>query len=215
MRCKKILFSIIIFPCLISSCTHKSAGNVITIKAPFVISHNIVTLEDESAVFINIEMIKGQYTFNPGPSPLQGNNWVGDYQVRVYTDEFDLTSVLYTSPISVYEGDKSADQSMDFSQPFSLVFDDYNGDGSPDFTLGQYGASNWNDYAIFTISPKGNVSLLDTGGTLAVGQWDYSIQLDKLTSNSFQTEMWANTAGKTVYTTYTWSGNSFIKKQQA
>ncbi|MCL2351492.1 MAG: hypothetical protein FWC55_03060 [Firmicutes bacterium] len=206
---KKFLLSIIVLTCLLSGCTHKSAKNDITITSPFVISHNMVALNDGSTVFINVEMVKGQYTFIPGPDRLQGNNWTGDYQVRVYTDEFDLGSVLYLAPITA--NDIGSDTAMDFSQPFSLVFDDYNGDGNPDFTMGQYGAGNWDNYALFTINAKGEVSLLDTGGTLLIGQRDYSIKLDKLSSDSFQTEMYVNGDGKTEYTTYTWSGNSFVK----
>ena len=184
----------------------------ITVISPFVISHNMVTLADGNVVFVNIEMVRGQYVFVTAPDRLRGNNWIGDYQVRVYTDESNLNSVLYLAPITA--NDIGADSTMNFSQPFSLIFDDYNGDGNPDFTLGQYGSGNWDNYTLFTINSKGWVSRLDTGGTLFIGQRDYSIQLDKLSANSFQTDVYMNGDGKTEYTTYTWSGNSFVRKRE-
>lgn len=44
-----------------------------------------------------------------------------------------------------------------FHSFFDIEFDDYNGDGDLDFTIGQYATSNGNIYQLFTIEQSGNI----------------------------------------------------------
>ena len=43
---------------------------------------------------------------------------------------------------------------------FSLVFEDYNGDGEIDFNLGQYGGCDGNDFWLFTVRRNGKIEPL-------------------------------------------------------
>ena len=110
----------------------------------------------------------------------QGSNWSGQYQIRIYTDEGDFKCPLYLAPIFI-----SDNQPMNFKSEFSLVFDDYNNDGNPDFTLGQYATSNGYEYALFTINQAGDVEKLDIDGLMFISEHDYSVKLETLSPTSF------------------------------
>ena len=177
----------------------------IKIESPIVFSHNSVKIADGSTVFVNIEMISGQYVFDEFPGALQGSNWNGQYQIRVYTDENNFKDPLYLVPIFITDN-----QPMNFKNEFSLVFDDYNNDNNPDFTLGQYGSSNGYDYALFTINQVGEVERLDTDGLMFISKHDYSIILEKLSPTSFRKSSYDNSIGEVVERIYQWEDSKFI-----
>jgi hypothetical protein len=174
-------------------------------ETPIVFSHNSVTLADGSPVYVNIEMVSGQYAFDEIPGAFQGSSWSGQYQIRVYTDEANVKNPVYLAPISIEEN-----QSMSFKGEFPLVFDDYNNDGNPDFTLGQYASSNGYVYAVLTVTQAGEVEKLDTGGLMFISESDYSVRLEKLSPTSFTKSGYDNTIGETVKSIYQWKDNRFM-----
>jgi hypothetical protein len=189
-----------------------SAGEYdIQMEAPIVMSKNNITLADGQTAFVNIEMLSGRYFYEENPGPFQGYNWNGNFQIRVYTDEGDLNSTLSVTPVLPYEYENQEYGDLTFQGDFSLIFDDYNNDGNPDFTLGQYLSSNGYDYAIYSIKPKGEVVKLDTGGPMFIsGDGGYSIQLDKQSPTSFKNTYYDNSVGEIQQVIYQWKENQFV-----
>lgn len=176
----------------------------ISIQSPIVFSKNSVAFGDNKTLYVNIEMMNGQYVFDEFPGALQGNNWSGQYQIRIYTDEGSFKNPIYLAPIFI-DG-----QTMNFKSEFSLVFDDYNDDNNPDFTLGQYVSSNGYEYALFTINQTGEVEKLDTDGLMFISEHDYSVKLEKLSLTSFRKSSYDNSVGETVERVYQWTDDRFI-----
>ena len=104
---------------------------------------------------------------------------------------------------------------MIFKDSFSLLFDDYNDDGSPDFVLGQYSSSNGFDYAIFSINQNGEVNRLNTNNSsIFIGMHEYSIQLEKLSPTSFKIEFYDNNIGEFGERIYKWEVDKFISEDK-
>lgn len=173
-------------------------------ELPVVLSKNKVETAGKT-YFVNIEMVEGTYSFDEKISPYRGNNWMGNYKVRVYTEEDNIDTTVYYEPICVLKDDDI----MRFNREFSLVFDDYNNDGNMDFTLGQYGSSFGTLYSLFSITPEGKVEKLDTGGEMILSETAFSVLLDKITSTSFETRFWNNEEGTDEVTLYQWENNKF------
>ena len=74
----------------IGNSENKDGNYNIKIETPIVFSHNGVKLADGSMVYVNIEMISGRYYFDAMAGAFEGANWNGQYQIRVYTNEFDF-----------------------------------------------------------------------------------------------------------------------------
>jgi hypothetical protein len=201
-----------LFMLTLAACSKQEQKNInaadIKIESPIVFSHNSVKIADKSTVFVNIEMISGQYAYDEFPGNNQGSNWSGQYQIRVYKDETDFKNPICLAPVSI-----AGSQPMDFKSEFALAFDDYNNDNNPDFTLGQYVSSNGYEYALFTINQAGEAEKLDTDGLMYISEHDYSVKLEKLSSTSFAISSYDNGTGETVKTIYQWKENRFIPEE--
>lgn len=180
----------------------------ITVDTPIVFSKNKIEIAGNS-FWVNVEMVKGSYFYDEMPGPNHGNNWVGDYQIRVYKDEYDLETFSDCEPITIIE-----DEKMLFANEFSLVFDDYNNDGYPEFTLGQYGSSNSFLYALFSIDSKGEILKIDTNGYIDINQNEYSIQLDKTSADSFRATSYNNSIAEYENIIYEWHTDQFVPNRE-
>ncbi|SDN73266.1 hypothetical protein [Acetanaerobacterium elongatum] len=174
---------------------------------PFTISRNFVQLTDGTTVYINVDMIEGEYydKNSPGYAPGDGiydTNYNGKYQISVYT-AIDQPKAVFTMPVTFERG------KLNFDKQFQLVFDDYNGDGSPDFTIGQWGSGKGNVYQIYTVTPNAEIKQLPCD-TLSTTSFDYSVQLKKASSNSFSCEAYDEKTNKTVIRTYNWQNDRFV-----
>lgn len=99
---------------------------------------------------IQVWLIEGKEVTYTDPGPLMGTYLNGQFDV-VATGN-DGKEVARLGLNDAFDGGE-----MDFlKEPrFSIEFDDYNGDGHPDFTIGQWAGSNGNIYALITIGPDG------------------------------------------------------------
>ena len=208
---KKILY-LLLFAVLIvgvlAGCSEndEKQGLNIIFETPLIMSNNSVNLANGNIVFINIEMISGRYYYDEMPGAFQGSNWNGHYQVRVYTNEYDFSSTAYLAPISLNDNEE-----MVFNSSFSLIFDDYNNDGNPDFTLGQYSSGNGFDYAIFSINQNGEVERLNTDNKLMfINMREYSVQLEKHSPTSFKFNFYDNSIGEYIERIYQWEEDKFV-----
>lgn len=176
-----------------------------SIELPFVISHNSIVLKNGMNVFVDIEMVDGSFFI---PDVLGGgiyeNNWQGQYKIRVYQNE-DNQKEFYYEPIFV---DSMGNEQMNFGGEFALVFDDYNNDGNPDFTLGQFGNSNGNYYNLFSID-DGNVIKYQFENDLYISKQEFSIGLEKLSSTSFTYSFYNNAESEYIERIYEWDGVNF------
>jgi hypothetical protein len=188
------------------------SSSAISLTAPLPLSRNPVTLADGKDCYVNIEMTEGSYSYFSAGGGSYGNNFVGSYQVRVFTEDIgsDQTD-LYTAPI-LFEGyEPMTFGSGDSLGGFSLIFDDYNADGNPDFTLGQWGGSNGNVYKLFSVYPDGTVTeLLIEAGPISIRQFDFSVQLDKMSDTSFSKVWYNNSVGESIKTVYEWKDEQFV-----
>lgn len=181
-----------------------SIDESIQIKSPIVVSHNSVMLKDGSYVYVNIEMTKGSYSFATLGGSVYGSNWEGEYQIRVYREENEYDNPSFKTPLCI-----ANESSLNFNSLFYLEFDDYNNDGNPDFTIGQWGSSNGNNFEIFSIDNEGTVINLNT--EVFVSDHSFSILLEKLSPTSFTFSYYNIIEAEWKQSIYEWKEDSFIK----
>lgn len=179
-------------------------SDTITVKGPMTISSNHLYPYTQKDELLNLQLSRGSYHEDWSPSPLTGRNWSGDFEL-VISDEYGNMKEAF--PLNEH-----FKEPLVFNDFFEIQFDDYNGDGDIDFTIGQYGTSNGNFYKLFTIKDE-HIQLLQVKGypelfiTSSTGR--YSTKLDKVNDNSFTKTMYDNSIGKDIEDTFIWSGNEF------
>jgi hypothetical protein len=97
------------------------------------------------------------------------------------------------------------ESSLSFSAGlWTIVVADYNGDGRPDFNLGQYAGCNGWQYAIFTMLDDGRVTRLEVEGEwVRVADFANSTQGIRPIPGGFVAAWYDNSRG-TIRTTYCW-----------
>lgn len=116
-------------------------SNPIDVTGPITLSRNPLfhlTGRDE---YLSVVQVSGGYSEDWSPGAAMGRTWDGEFLLQ--------KSSLELNP---YFHDD-----VTFHSFFDIEFDDYNGDGDLDFTIGQYATSNGNIYQLFTIEQNGNI----------------------------------------------------------
>lgn len=123
----------------------------IKIIKPVIIAEGTTELNgDGTKETILVWLMKGKEVTDPNPGPFQGTFLQGQFEVvATATDGKELARFGLND---TFDG---GELSFRKDKPFMLLFDDYNGDGFPDFTIGQWGGSNGNIYSMMTIDPNG------------------------------------------------------------
>jgi hypothetical protein len=108
--------------------------------------------ENNNRMYITIRIIMtvGKEINDPEPGPFQGTFRTGKFEV--VSIDSNSKELARLSLNDVFSG---GDMSFREEAPFELLFDDYNEDGQPDFTIGQWGGSNGNFYCVLTVGPNG------------------------------------------------------------
>jgi hypothetical protein len=180
----------------------------ITITGTMTLSRNDISGYLHKPYFLNIEMLSGNYSENWSPGPLMGAVWTGEFQVVLRDESNNEISQVRLNDFFM--------EVLLFNSTFTLAFDDYNGDGNVDFTIGQYGTSNGNNYKLFTLTPSDEIQELKVRGMddLFIGTSDsrYSTLLEKVDAISFKKSYYNNSTGKNVENIFTWEGQEFVKK---
>lgn len=191
------LFSMVLIVFLFFGC---SSG--VSKQNPIVISENSVVLSDGQNVSLNLEMISGSKHEGEIGGGIYECNWKGLYQIHVFSDERDISIV----PVAINEAQ------MNFGEKFELVFDDYNGDLNPDFTLGQYGSLNGNIFRLFTVFSNGEIKELECGDSNAkpIASKAFSVKLEKINDNSFILPAYDVEKAEIIETVYTWNDDKFV-----
>ncbi len=174
---------------------------------PYVISRNFVNLPSGTTLYVNVEMINGEYLDKSSPNYTPGDgiydtNYIGEYQISVYS-AIDQPKAVFTAPVVFSRG------KLNFDKQFQLMFDDYNDDGNPDFTLGQWGSTNGNVYQIYTVATDGGIKQLPCEN-LSAASFDYSIALSKTSPTSFTCEGFDDKTNEKVTRSYNWQDGRFV-----
>ena len=129
----------------------------------FVIADNETTLSNGKQVNVRLVMTDGKY-YKQSQIPYGGNTYDNNYQGSYEIQVIDTTGKLL-SKMNFYTTWYYTDSSKDVNFPgkFNLLFDDYNRDGNPDFTVGQWFSGSAKQYQIFTVMPDGSVKGISKG----------------------------------------------------
>jgi hypothetical protein len=172
--------------------------------------HNVVlaksTVPGKSGDQLELIDISGKYAKNPIVGPFQGDNWTGQFQLRLVGATGKVISKLnLPSNLKLPENVYGV-----FSRRFQFHFADYNGDGYPDFTLGQYHDGNGFIYQLFTIEPSGIKRLPTSPSWIYTDNMSYSPLFKKIKSNAFQITYFDNAKVEWFRVTYTWKDGKFV-----
>lgn len=171
----------------------KSVRNVILAKTQ---------IPGRTGQFLEMVDVKGQYVDNTIVGPFQGNNWTGQFQLRVVNSTGSTVSKL-SLPDNKFTR-------LIFMRKFQFHFADYNGDGYPDFTLGQHAGSNGNWYEIFEVKAHGILQLqTKPNAQLFVSEFAYSPLFQKVKPNGFRIKYYDNSKPGWYQATYSWHNGIF------
>ncbi|WP_277506445.1 MULTISPECIES: hypothetical protein [unclassified Paenibacillus] len=180
----------------------------ITIDSPFTLSRNPLLQVAGIPGYLNLELIRGTYLEDWNAlSATGGRSWSGDFRLSITGEDGVL---LHTFPLS-----DQYNEELQFNDLFQIEFGDYNGDGNPDFTIGQYGSSNGNFYRLFAISKDCSIQELAVERTpeLFISSTDrYSVKLTE-TAEGFTASHYDNSTGRLAVHTYRWDGAVFQRVQ--
>lgn len=222
---RKTIYTIIVFVMIIPfivSCSSKTENSIpvnaaaktadegekIFIESPMTLSNSICTFNGKPA-YLRLKMVKGKYYEDWNPGPVMGTLWEGYYTIEL-ADESGNT-IMQSDFSKLYNAGR---EPLTFRSSFDMEFEDYNGDGDMDFTVGQYASSNGREYKLFTIRGDGKVEELPVKDypTLFISGTTgyYSTRLTKIDNVTFKKEYYDNSVGRNVEDTFRWNGNAFI-----
>jgi hypothetical protein len=183
--------------------------NTVEVTGPMTVSRNDLFSITGKQEFLNISLVKGKYGEDWNPSPFMGRSWTGDFEIILLTEYGEIKQKWKLN-------DYMGSEIPVFNSYFDLAFDDYNGDGNMDFTIGQYGSSNGNIFKILTLTQDGQIEELRIKDhpTLFISERTgrYSTKLEKINSKSFRVSYYDNSIGKQIEDIYEWKENQFVNQ---
>lgn len=124
-------------------------------------------------------------------------NYIGAYYLAVTDAEGEVLSKRELKQ-DFAEGER-----LNFPGTFEIMVTDYNQDSCPDFTIGSYGSSAVNLYALYTVREGGELVLLGKEiPNCSPGK--FSVLFEQGADKSFVTGMWDNAAGEEIPVVYVW-----------
>lgn len=175
----------------------KKPNEPITVS-DFVAAENSAALSGGKKVLVRLVMTDGQFfteAYAGSGGGTYPDNYRGNYELQIVGPDGSLLSKTAFQPV---EGEKA-----NFPGKFTLLFDDCNGDGNPDFTIGEWGSSTLNLYTIDTLLPDGTVKKISEEPIPHLSR-DFSVQFGKNGSSGFFAQTYSNATGKTTDVPYLW-----------
>mgnify|MGYP000477357001 CR=1 FL=1 len=216
------IIPVVILILLLSACSSKngtdiaslngSGGNKdespdITIQSPMTLSNNDLYPVNGQHQYLRLKMVNGKYYEDWAPGAYMGTIWEG-YFILELSDESG--NVISQNDLS-----KIYKEPLIFNSSFQIQFDDYNGDGDIDFTIGQYASGNGRDYKLFTIRKDGKIEELPVKDhfSLFISNTTgfYSTKLTKIDNVTFKIEYYNNSKGKNLEDFFRWDENKFVR----
>jgi hypothetical protein len=152
-----------------------------------------------------VRMVKGELKKETEPGPFKGTYWQGEFRLELVAQNgtllqtFDLNPTFGGEPLIFVQ-----------NRRFDISFEDYNNDGYPDFSIGQYLSSNGFTYNLYSLKPNG-IALIHRDLFTADGR--YSILYEKAGNTSFKNRYYDNAKGADVETLFTWQGERFVRTE--
>ncbi|TXK72391.1 hypothetical protein FU659_31365 [Paenibacillus sp. N3.4] len=183
--------------------SENSNGNENRIKEPIIVAEGILnTNVNGMKAMIRIWMTEGKELNDPEPGPFQGTILKGKFDA-VATDPEGKELARF----ELNQGFNGEEMSFKKGPPFRLLFDDYNGDTQPDFTIGQWGGSNGNFYTILTIGPSG-FGILDSN--IYSADHRSSIRYRKIAPQAFLNKYYDQEKGTYIDQIHRWKDGAFL-----
>lgn len=170
---------------------------------PLLIAEGIASAGEGAEMTIQILMTEGREITDTEPGPFQGTFRTGKFEVVAINSSGQELAQL---PLNdVFGGEE---MSFPQAKPFELLFDDYNDDGQPDFTIGQWGGSNGNFYCLLTLEPNG-FGILERN----IYSADHypSIRYAKAGEKAFLNKYYDQLEGKYMDVVHRWADGAFVK----
>ncbi|MBB6670418.1 M56 family metallopeptidase [Cohnella nanjingensis] len=184
------------------------AGNEIVL-----LSSSRVDLANGGILYVNVEMVEGRHETEAeagGPGGgIYADNYTGTYRLRVVNPALSTQG----STAFIYDGlmEDFGEKTLNFGGKFDLAWADYNGDGQPDFTLGQWAGSNGGIYRLYTLTERGEIVKLDTGGEMYIADHLPSVLLEQLGGNRFAAKYYDQESGEYKQWIYQWDKDKFAQ----
>lgn len=158
------------------------------------------------SIWLRLVLSEGEYFTDAYEGYLPGGgtysvNYRGSYRLEVWDRE---EKCLCTYPLNEdFDG-----QAMNFPGEVELSLFDYNRDGLPEFSIGQYGSSSANLYQIYTLDDSGNLLKCCAGPVAdSSGLENFSVMfpcIEKDMGKGFYTRVWNNALGRMESAAYRW-----------
>lgn len=157
---------------------------------------------------IQLILLDGR-TFTDKDVPIGGNiytiNFTGEYELQVLKDG-KIISIMPNEQLLTNSFDGV---SLNFSSEFEFEINDYNGDGNPDFTIGQWSGSSNNLHEIYSVAKGGKITKLTKEGGIYTSDGknasDFSIQLALEDNGRLRAAQYDIEQGKIITVYYNWN----------
>lgn len=205
--------AVLVLASALSSCSsgqgvkQTNIGETISVQSPMTISDNRIDADGDPK-YLRLKLVRGKYYEDWYPGPVSGTVWEGDFA-------FELADG-FGNAIARTELNRFYREPLVFTSHFRLEFDDYNADGDPDFTIGQYASSNGWEYRLFTLRDSGSVEELPIRNhpSLFISMHsDYSLKLEKVDPKSFKTVHYENSRQVWIERVFRWDGEAFVQTE--
>ena len=150
-----------------------------------------------------IRMTKGVKREETEPGPFMGTVREGDVRIELLDAG---GAVLHARDVNPDFGGQPL--VFDERRDFTLWIDDYNGDGRPEFTLGQYMSSNGFAYSLYDVSADG-IRLLWAG--IYSGVQAYSKTFRRIGARAFENDFYNMETGLHEKSVYVWQDGRYVR----
>ncbi len=183
-----------------TTAAERASGN----QESAVLSENILEgVEHFQGFKLLMRMTDGIYKEEKEPGPFQGWHWEGKFALELVDGHGKIISSLDLN-------DAFGETPLTFHETFTIPFRDYNNDGAPEFTIGQYASSNLFMYRLFTVKPDGVIYQPVSGvSELMSSERTYSAAFSRGALDSFTVPVYDNASGKHRQDRYEWREGTF------
>ncbi|RAV17754.1 hypothetical protein [Paenibacillus contaminans] len=154
---------------------------------------------------LTVRMMSGGLKEEKEPGPYTGVYWEGKFQLELAAEDGTL---LHTLDLNSTFGEDSLIFAK--NRAFNIAFADYNNDGYPDFSIGQYFSSNGFTYNLFSLKPEG-IAVIHRA--LFTADTNYSILYEKAGNTSFKNRYYDMDKGQMAETLFTWQNDRFVRTE--
>ncbi|XEC95793.1 hypothetical protein AB6A23_04270 [Paenibacillus tarimensis] len=205
---KKTLIAVCATAFLLSACenTLKAPTEEPTVETGDIIAEADIDYDvngDEEKLYVR--MVTGELKEEKDPGPFYGTYWEGDFQLELVSKDGALLHTLDLNP--TFGGESLI---FTHNRELNIAFDDYNNDGYPDFSIGQYFSSNGFMYNLFSLTPNG-IAVIHQD--LFTADSSYSVLYPKAGNTSFKNRYYDMENGEYVETLFTWQGDRFVRTE--